>query len=234
MRNVVVLALLLSTVNIAFAQGEVPRGQRLFQNCAACHSLEPNKSLTGPSLSGMYGRKAGTLQSFDRYSDALKSSGIVWDDKTLDAWLTDPKTLVPGNEMPFPGIHDAQQRADLLAFLKQATKPGAPVTQAPGGGMGGMMGGGRVPNLKTLDAEDRVQSVRYCKDTYEVVTADGKKHKIWERNLRFKTDASEDGPTKGAPALVPAGMAGDRADVIFAAPQEFGQFVRQDCPKKSN
>ena len=142
---------------------------------------------------------------------------------------------MPGNEMTFPGIRNPQQRADLLAFLEAASKPGAHTAQAQGGGMGGMMmGGGHVPNLKKLDPEDRVQSVRYCKDTYEVATADGKKRKFWERNLRFKTDSSEDGPIKGAPALVPAGMAGDRADAIFSGPDEFGQFIRQECSDNSN
>jgi cytochrome c len=231
----VLAAVIMLTSTVAFAQGDASPGQRIFQACAACHSLEPNKNLTGPSLSGVYGRKAGTVESFNRYSDALKSSGIVWDDKTLDAWIADPKAVVPGNEMTFAGIRNAQQRADLLALIKQATKPGAATAQVRGGGMGGMiMGGGHVPNLKKLDAEDRVQSVRYCKDTYEIATADGKKRKFWERNLRFKTDSGEEGPTKGAPALVPAGMAGDRADVIFAAPDEFGQFVRRDCSGNSN
>jgi cytochrome c len=91
------------------------------------------------------------------------------------------------------------------------------------------MGGGAVPNLKTLDPEDRVQSVGYCRDTYEVATADGKKRKFWERNLRLKTDSSDDGPTKGAPALVPAGMMGDRADVIFSGPDEISEFVHKSC-----
>lgn len=230
MRTVLVITAILLTTTIAFGQGDASRGQRIFQACAACHSLEANKNLTGPTLSGVYGRKAGTLPSFNRYSDALKSSNIVWADKTLDAWIADPQGVVPGNEMTFSGIKNPQQRADLLAFLKEAAKPGAPAIQAQGGGMGGMMmGGGQVPNLKKLDPEDRVQTVRYCKDTYEVATADGKKRKFWERNLRFKTDSSEDGPAKGAPALVPAGMAGDRADVIFAAPVEFGEFVREGC-----
>jgi cytochrome c len=231
MRGVLVVTCLVLTGNIAFAQGDVGRGQRLFQNCGACHSLEPNKNLTGPSLSDVYGRKAGTLESFSRYSDALKSSGIVWDDKTLDAWIANPQAAVPGNEMTFPGIRDRQQRLDLLAFLKQATKPGSAIAQSPHSGMGGMMmGGGKVPNLKKLDPEDLVRSVRYCKDTYEVTTSDGKKRKFWERNLRFKTDSGPDGPTNGAPALVPAGMAGDRADVIFSAPDEFAHFIQRNCP----
>jgi cytochrome c len=132
--------------------------------------------------------------------------------------------------MTFSGIKDARERADLLAFLKDATRPGhAPAMAAQQGGMMGMMGGGAAPNLKKLDAEDRVQKITYCHDTYRVTTGDGKTHAFWERNLRFKTDVSDDGPEKGAPALVGAGMRGDRADVIFASPQEISGFISPQC-----
>ena len=217
------------------ADGDPTRGRRVFQACAACHSLEPERNMTGPTLAGVLHRRAGTLPSFDRYSPALKASQIEWNDKTLDAWIADPQRLVPGNQMTFPGIKDAQQRRDLIAFLKQASQPGAQMTQRDGGmggmmgGMGGMMGGGQVPSLKALDPEDRVQSIAYCKDTYAVATADGKTRKFWERNLRLKTDSSKDGPEKNAPALVPAGMMGDRADVIFANPDEIAQFIKSKC-----
>jgi cytochrome c len=97
------------------------------------------------------------------------------------------------------------------------------------GGTGGMMGGGQVPNLKKLDPSDRVQAITYCKDTYTVTTANGETHKFWERNLRLKTDASSDGPEKSAPALVAAGMMGDRADVIFAEPNEISPFITVKC-----
>ena len=156
----------------AFSEGNATRGQRVFGACAACHSLQPDQSMTGPSLAGLWNRKAGTLASFSRYSPALKSANIVWNDKTLDDWIEDPAHLVPGNQMTFIGIKDPRQRADLLAFLKQATQPGATVTQEVGQ-MGGMMGGGRVPNLKHLDPEDRVQAITYCKDTYTITTANG-------------------------------------------------------------
>ena len=76
------------------------------------------------------------MASFSRYSPALKSANIVWNDKTLDDWITDPQHLVPGNDMTFAGIKDARQRADLLTFLKEATRPGAKVTQQ-GGSNGG-------------------------------------------------------------------------------------------------
>jgi cytochrome c len=92
-----------------------------------------------------------------------------------------------------------------------------------------MMGGGQVPNLKALDPEDRVQSIDHCGDTYKVITGDGKVRDFWERNLRFKTDVSNDGPQKGAPAIVGAGMMGDRADVIFAAPDEISRFITDQC-----
>ena len=217
----------------AFSEGNATRGQRVFGACAACHSLQPDQSMTGPSLAELWNRKAGSLASFSRYSPALKSANIVWNDKTLDDWITNPQHLVPGNEMTFAGIKDARQRADLLAFLKKATQPGASVAQ--GGqmgrmsGMGGTMGGGQVPTLKHLDPENRVQAITYCKDTYTITTANGQTRRFWERNLRLKTDASAEGPEKNAPALVGAGMMGDRADVIFADPSEISEHIAAKC-----
>jgi cytochrome c len=212
------------------AEGDAARGQRVFGACAPCHSLEPDKNMTGPSLAGLWGRQAGKLPGFDRYSSAIRSSGIIWEDAALNAWIADPQKFIPENHMTFRGIKDERQRADLLAFLKEATKPGAPVAQlAPQGGMGMMMGGGKAPNLKALDPEDRVQAISYCRDTYKVVTADGKTQLYWERNLRFKTDSSGDGPEKGTPAIVGSGMMGDRASVIFATPEEISAFVARRC-----
>jgi cytochrome c len=219
------------------APGDVSRGQQDFRTCAPCHSLEPDRNMTGPSLANLWGRKAGGLSSFERYSDALKSSGIIWDDRSLDGWLTDPQRMVPDNDMPFEGIKDARVRADLLAFLKEATKPSAAperTAQAKmkgmgGGMMGGMMGGGRDPNLKSLKPSKQVKVITYCRDTYRVTTGDGKTRPFWERNLRFMTDSSQDGPEKDAPAIVPAGMLGDRAAVIFAAPEEIAKMIEPRC-----
>ena len=215
----------------AFSEGNSVRGQRLFGACAACHSLQADQNMTGPSLADLWGRKAGSSASFSRYSPALKSANIVWNEKTLDDWITDPQHLVPGNQMTFAGIKDARQRADLLAFLKEATQPGASVAQqsAQMGGMGGMMGGGQIPNLKNPDPAHRVQEITYCKDTYTITTANGQTRKFWERNLHLKTDASGDGPEKNAPALVGAGMMGDRADVIFADPSEISAYIAAKC-----
>jgi cytochrome c len=228
----VAIAMLLLTGGRAMAEpGNAARGEPMYRACVACHSLEPNRNMTGPSLADIWNRKAGSLASFPRYSSALKSAGIIWTDDTLDEWIKDPKHFIPGNTMTFPGMKDARQRADLLAFLREATQPGrAPKTAQGGNQMGGMMmGGGTVPNLKKLHPEDRVQSINYCGDTYKVATADGKVRDFWERNLRFKTDVSEEGPQKGTPALVRAGMMGDRADVIFASPDEISGFIAQRC-----
>lgn len=148
------LAALLVSPPARAQQDSVARGEQDFRVCAACHSLAPDRNMTGPSLANLWGRTAGSLPSFDRYSDALKASGIIWDDRSLDAWLTEPARVVPDNEMPFEGIKDPHVRADLLAFLKVATKPGAAPERTAKNrmkGMGGMMGGGRVPNLKSLD-----------------------------------------------------------------------------------
>jgi cytochrome c len=89
--------------------GNVARGERVFRTCVACHALEPNRNMTGPSLAELWNRTAGGLSSFNRYSTALKSSGIVWDDKTLDEWLKDPQHVAPGNTMTFAGIKDAAE-----------------------------------------------------------------------------------------------------------------------------
>jgi cytochrome c len=231
----IVLTFVVLTSPVLAQNGNPTRGQQDFRACAPCHSLEPDRNMTGPSLTNLWGRKAGSLPSFERYSDALKSSGIIWDDRSLDAWLTDPQRMVPDNDMPFEGIKDARVRADLLAFLKEATKPGAPAQTAQnrmngmGGMMGGMTGGGGDRNLKNPTSNEQVKAITYCHDTYRVTTGDGKTRAFWERNLRLKTDSSKDGPQTGAPALVPAGMMGDRADVIFAAPEEISKMIEARC-----
>ena len=127
---------LLATV--ARADGaDASRGAQVFRVCAACHSLAPGRNLTGPSLAGVFGRKAGTLASFLRYSPALQRSNIAWNEHTLDDWLRDPQALVPGNYMSFRGLPDAKLRADLIAYLRAA-----PQTAAASGARG-------LPDLKT-------------------------------------------------------------------------------------
>jgi cytochrome c len=103
--------------------GDAAKGQRVFnQQCRACHTLEKDgASPVGPNLHGVFGRKAGTAAGFE-FSDAMKTSGIVWDDKTMAEYSRDPKGKVPGTKMVFNGIKQQAQLDDLVAYLKQATQ----------------------------------------------------------------------------------------------------------------
>ena len=102
----------------AHAAGDADRGRREFLRCAACHTATPNAHKLGPSLATIWRRRAGTVDGFANYSAALKGAAIVWDESTLDAWLRDPKTLVPGNRMVMGGIGNARIRRDLIEYLK--------------------------------------------------------------------------------------------------------------------
>jgi cytochrome c len=103
--------------------GNEARGERLFnQQCKACHTLDKDGARTvGPNLHGVIGRKAGSTAGFSS-SDAMKASGIVWDDKTLMEYLKDPKGRVPGTKMVYAGLKQEAQQADMIAFLKKATQ----------------------------------------------------------------------------------------------------------------
>ncbi len=102
----------------ALAEGDSAKGEKIFKKCAACHSIEAGKNKVGPSLHGVVGRPAGSVEGF-KYSDAMKESGIVWDEATLDSFLTKPKDVVPKTRMAFPGLKDEQDRQDVIAYLKQ-------------------------------------------------------------------------------------------------------------------
>ena len=108
-------------VATALADGDPVRGEARFQDCAACHKLEAGVNELGPSLHGIFTRKAGELADF-RFSPAMKRSGINWTPETLDKYIADPQALIPANRMPYAGMADAGDRADLVAYLLKATK----------------------------------------------------------------------------------------------------------------
>lgn len=211
----------LSAVTPAFGAGDAARGAKVFGACAACHSLRAGEHLTGPSLAGMVGRRAGTTDGFVRYSEALRKADVTWDEKSLDVWIANPQKLIPDNLMTFRGIRDAGQRADLIAFLKN---PGASAEAS-----GGMMGAPRLESLRGLEPQARVTAIRYCQDSYFVTLASGRTIPFWELNLRFKTNGTADGPAPSKPAILRAGMGGDRASIVFASPEEIGQFIKRRC-----
>jgi cytochrome c len=105
----------------AHADGDAARGKKVFEECAACHSLEKGANGVGPSLHGVFERKAGELADF-RFSPAMKKSALPWSARTLDLFLADPQQEIRGNRMPYSGIGDANDRADLIEYLKTATK----------------------------------------------------------------------------------------------------------------
>jgi cytochrome c len=121
MKHLVVLtaAAYLAAAGMARADGDAARGEKKFEECAACHKIAPGEDNVGPSLHGVFGRKAGTLTDF-RYSPALKRSGITWTPQTLDTFLADPQKVVPANRMPYAGLADASDRTDLIAYLQKA------------------------------------------------------------------------------------------------------------------
>jgi cytochrome c len=104
--------------------GDAPRGQKVFQHCYACHSVDSSEAnLPGPNLAGVIGRTAGTLVSFQDYSEAMKAAGqrgLVWNAQTLDAFLEDPERLVPGTSMNFVGLRSKSDRDDVIAYVQQA------------------------------------------------------------------------------------------------------------------
>ncbi|MFZ1110577.1 MAG: cytochrome c family protein [Rhodomicrobium sp.] len=105
----------------AYAEGDAVHGEQVFKQCKVCHTIGPGaKALVGPAQNGVVGSKAGSRPGFN-YSPAMKAAGengIVWDEATLDKYLTDPKSVVPGTKMVFPGLKNEKDRQDVIAYLK--------------------------------------------------------------------------------------------------------------------
>jgi len=125
LRGTAALIAALALARSAFATGDAAHGAQIYKTCGICHSFDKNG--VGPKHAGVFGRTAGTVPDY-RYSPALQKSGIVWNDQTLDKWLTDPQALVPGTKMFF-ALDDAKDRADVIEYLKE--KGGAAPSATP-------------------------------------------------------------------------------------------------------
>ena len=118
--SMVMLLIALSSASAA----DLKKGKKVFNKCKACHTLVENKHRIGPSLHGIYGRKAGVASKY-KFSRAMKkagNSGLVWDDKSLAKYLSKPRSFIKGTKMAFAGIKKTRDMENLLAFLKEASK----------------------------------------------------------------------------------------------------------------
>ena len=120
-RMTLALLITLLPAAVARADGDPARGEARFQECAACHRLEAGVNEVGPSLHGIFMRKAGELADF-RYSPAMRRSGTTWTPETTEKYIADPQAMIPANRMPYAGMASASDRADLIAYLVKATK----------------------------------------------------------------------------------------------------------------
>ena len=114
MRKLLLAGAILASLSTSRAIAEQPPAA--FAACSVCHSSDGANGV-GPTLKGVYGRKSGSVGGF-AYSRAMRTAGLTWDEKSLDSFLVDPQKAVPGNHMPFPGVADAKQRADVIDYLK--------------------------------------------------------------------------------------------------------------------
>ena len=118
-RLTIAAALLVAAAGTAQA-ADAKRGEELFAICQACHTVNGENGV-GPTLQGVLGRRAGALGEF-RYSPAMRRSTLVWDTASLDRFMADPQEVIRGNRMPFDGVQDARDRADINAYLDQSTR----------------------------------------------------------------------------------------------------------------
>lgn len=215
---------------LAQTRGDAKRGGEIYRACASCHSLEPGTHLTGPSLADLWGAPAGRVDAFVRYSQGLKSAEFNWDADTLNAWLANPRTMIPDTYMTFRGIADDQARADLIAFLEIAMKPGGTkIVVERGLAPAEYLRGQKPDALKQAPPDARVTKIRHCKDSYFITTANGTERPYWEMNIRLKLDTRDTGPEPGKPVIVGGGMVGDRASVVFSSLQELTHFIKKGC-----
>ena len=106
------------TMGTAWAEGgDAAAGKEVFKKCALCHSPDAGVNKIGPSLHGIVGRHSASIENFT-YSPAMKAADKVWDEATLSTYLTDPRGLVPGTKMIFPGLKDEKDRQNVIAYLE--------------------------------------------------------------------------------------------------------------------
>ena len=131
MRKLVLAIALIAAMPVAASAADAEAGKAIFGKCKACHQIgEGAKNAVGPNLTGVIGRKAGAVEGFT-YSEAMKNSGLTWDEATFKEYIENPKKKIAGNKMVFMGVADATDRDNLTEYLKTfsaAAAPAAPAT----------------------------------------------------------------------------------------------------------
>lgn len=235
-RSTVCIALVLLLGNSGFAGAQdleaARKGAPAYRLCAACHSLQPAVHLSGPSLAGVWGKRAATNETYGRYTAALTSArtDIVWDENTLNAWLADPQAMVPKTTMTFRGIPQNDTRANLIDFLRLALAPDGAAKAVQNGLISQATADGQTPpDLSSLGDNQRIKEIHRCRDAYYVTTVDGARFPFWETNVRLKTDSSVRGPKPGEPVLLRSGMVGDRVSVVFSSLADLTRTIGEKC-----
>ena len=108
---------LISFSSPSFA-ADIKAGEKVFKKCKACHVVDAEKNKTGPHLLNIMGRKAGSLESYTKYSKAMVAADVIWDETTLDAYLEKPKKYIKGTKMAFAGLRKEKDRVNVIAYLK--------------------------------------------------------------------------------------------------------------------
>ena len=117
-----VAALLVAVAAATAVAQDADEGKKVYAKCKACHLIDASgKHTIGPNLHGVFGRKAAALENY-KYSPAMEKSGLTWDEKSLTEYLKDPKAVVPGGKMVFPGLKAEKELADVISYLKEAAK----------------------------------------------------------------------------------------------------------------
>ena len=118
MKRIALVVMMALSLSVGAQAGDIAKGEKVFKKCKACHVVDKEKNKTGPHLVGIIGREAGSVESYKKYSKAMKASGIVWNAETLDGYLAAPKKYLKGTKMAFAGLKKEADRQNIIAYLE--------------------------------------------------------------------------------------------------------------------
>lgn len=200
-------------------------GASVYLSCFNCHSLKAGVHLTGPSLSGLWGKPAGRAEGFETYSKALKSAAFKWDEKTLRQWLLNPSKVAAGTTMPSVKAVSELNVGNLIEFLKIAMAPGGYERVVREQWVSEKHATGQLQKDAGA-ARVFVSGIQPCGRSVKIRQSDGTESLHWEVNVAYRTDHSARGPKAGKPVLQKTGSLGDRFVVVFNSAAEIPQFVK--------